>query len=332
MTMKTIRFSIVAALLLSAHTALYAQNTPDVKVNHSEGTTIHSYYDFYALPGKVSADAQKFYELMKIKDHKNIHAALKKQYQKLGETPKEIFKGLSLSMDALVALEENNTAVAEEALSGASDSFEKAFKADPGLKMVPVDIRIKIESDDVTNKDLKKITKDAIEMLKENRLQEADILLLQLKDQVNITTLYLPISFYESGTKSALQHLIKGDKRGALEALYSGFNSMVVQESILPLSLLESHAAILAAADIDKNDKQAAAKLLDTAQEKLEKARLLGYASKYGKAYKDLSAQIKDLRKALKGKNEVEKLYQDLKHDYNLLLDKIVGEIPLIGA
>ncbi len=58
----------------------------------------------------------------------------------------------------------------------------------------------------------------------------------------------------------------------------------------------------------------------------LDKAVLLGYASKHSSEYKSLKSKILAIQKEIKGKNKVEKLYRDIKKDFKSLVHKTRGE------
>lgn len=330
--MKTTTLSLITSLLLFANVSLHAEENVESKFTQSTDAPIHNFYDYSSPVHPISKEAKAYYEAMGLTKNKNCASAVKHQYDKLAQTPQEFFEGLSLTMEAMTALDHNQTSDAQTKLTKASDAFDKAFKAHPELKMVPVDVDIEIEDHEVTNENVKAITQNAIRMLKEHDVQEAIALLSELKNQINVTTLYLPMAFYETGTKVAAEALKKGKQEEAMRALVAGFNSMMVQESMIPIALLDSQAAIIAASVVDKEDKEAAHELLESAKANLEQARLLGYTTKYSDDYKALSDQIHAIQKEIKGKNEVEKLYDSVKKDYNMLLDKIVGAIPLIGS
>ncbi|CAA6825218.1 MAG: Unknown protein [uncultured Sulfurovum sp.] len=329
---KTNKLSLITSLLLLANVTLYATENIESNFKSTTDTPIHNYYDFSSATHKISNEILDYYQSIGLKDYKSCQNTVKNQYQKLEKTPKEIFDGLNLTIDAIKALDNNNSTLAQKNLGEASAIFEKVFKANPELKMIPIDIDIKIEDHQVSNENVKAITENAIRMLKEHDTQEAIALLTNLKNQINITTLYLPMAFYEMGTKVATEALKKENKIEAMDALSLGFNSMIIEESIIPIALLESQSALLSASIIEKDDKEEALKWLDIAKSNLEQARLLGYTSKYNDDYQLLSNQIHSIAKEIKGKNEVEKLYDTLKNDYNKFLDKIIGDIPLIGA
>lgn len=331
--MKIYTYNAIAAMLLLASVNLYSEphtvGTPGLK---QDAATIHGYYDFYNTGYKVSKQARAYYKAMQMKHLSGAKELSERPLKRLANTPKDIFHGLHLTIQAVDALHDDNIVSAEQTLAKANSLFEKTFKAHPEFKMVPVDVDIVIEDHNITNKNIHAITENAIRMLKEHNAQKAIALLGDLKNQINITTLYLPLAFYETGMKDAYAALKKGDKEEAMDALETSFDSMIVQESVIPIDLLKSHHAVFTASKINKNNRREITRLLDIAQDHLEQAQLLGYTSKYSAEYKNLSAQIVSLKEAMKEEKGVDPIYDTLKRDYNTLLDSIVGEIPLIGS
>lgn len=320
------KLSLVTSVLLLANINLFAEQNVEANFTSTTDTPIHNYYDFSTPVHKISNAQRDYYRSIGLKDHESSQKAINDQYQKLSKTPKEIFDGFSLTIDAMTALDNNKTSQAQKSLTEASQTFEKVFKAHPEMKMVPIDMDVEVEEHEITNENVKTITQNAIRMLKENDPQEAMVLLKALKNQITITTLYLPMEFYELGTKAASEALKKGDEAKAISALSTGFESLIAKKSVIPISLLDSQVALLAASVVDKSNKEEINKLLDVAKNHLEQARLLGYTTKYDADYQVLTNQIHALQKEIKGKNEVEKLYDTLKKDYHKLVNKIVGK------
>jgi len=120
----------------------------------------------------------------------------------------------------------------------------------------------------------------------------------------------------------AIEALDKGDTKGAMAILADGFNTLISTQVTIPLSLLASEDLVLEASSLDKSKKEEITKLLDGAKELLEKAKLLGYTNKHDKEYKALNNAIEDIRKEIKGKNAVEKLYDKVKNEFKSLVGK----------
>ena len=120
-----------------------------------------------------------------------------------------------------------------------------------------------------------------------------------------------------------IKALDKGDTKGAMDILDNGFSTLISTQITMPLSLLTAEDLVLDASALAKTKKEEATKLLDGATELLEKARLLGYVNKHDKEYKALNQAIENIRKEIKGKNEVEKLYNKVKNEFKSLIGKI---------
>jgi ribonuclease HII len=95
---------------------------------------------------------------------------------------------------------------------------------------------------------------------------------------------------------------------------------------VVPIPLLESTDLIAAASRIAKEDKERAVKYLDAASDALDVAEKLGYVSKSTTTYKVLHEEIEKVQKEIRGKNEAEKLFEELKTKLKEFKEKIFSE------
>ncbi len=275
-------------------------------------------------------DAQKFQKEALNDEQKRINYSVSKeaQYQnahfKMG--PKEVMEGLTQTLQAIAALQKNDIKTAKELLAKASENFQKALKANPNLSFVPIaqEIVVKVFQGDV--KLIKTIIQKSIELLKNNDTQAARALLIPLQDEMDIITEYLPMKLYPLATKEAAKALDKGNVAKALAILSAGLNTIVVTQVVIPIPLLVAQDLVIAASKLDKSKKKEALALLEAAKAELEKAVLLGYAKPYSKEYQNLKKEIEAIEKEIKGKNEVEKLYEHILNSFSKLLDEIRGD------
>jgi len=98
---------------------------------------------------------------------------------------------------------------------------------------------------------------------------------------------------------------------------------LVIYKTVIPTPLLVTQDLINEVMKLDKSKKEDAIKLLEAAKESLNRAELLGYTKLFPKEYKALNTSIDAIEKEIKGKNEVEKLYSNLKNDIINLISKI---------
>ncbi len=239
---------------------------------------------------------------------------------------KEIQKGLNDTLNAIKALENKNSKVAKKNLEEATRYFDKALKVDSKLGLIPIQESVVAYQYDGSPKNIKDAIKIAKNMLDKNDLQFARDILAPLKDEIDITTHYIPMDIYPNTTKIATKLLAKGKNKKALMELQLGLSTIVGDQVTMPIPLLVSQDLVVYASKLDKTKKKDAAKLLTRANIELDKALLLGYATKHSSDYKSLKNKISAIQKEIKGKNRVEKLYQDVKKDFKSLIHKTRGD------
>ncbi len=246
--------------------------------------------------------------------------------QSLQKAPQEISQALRQTVVALKALRKNDTKTAKEALNKATKLFDTALKNNPKLTLVPVADAIEVHDFTGDAKLVKHIIKSAQDLLDDYDTQAARAILMPLEDEMVMTTQYLPMGMYPLATKEALKELNKGKAKEAFSTLVTALNGIVIKATIIPLPLITAQSLVVEASKLDKKEKDKALKLLDLAQDELEKAVLLGYTKKHAPEYKMLQKEITKIQKEIKGKNIVAKLYEKIKKDFTSLLSKHEAE------
>jgi alanyl-tRNA synthetase len=242
--------------------------------------------------------------------------------QTLKKAPQEVEQALRETVTALKALQKNDTKTAKEALKKATMLFDTALKNDPELSMVPVADEILVHDFTGDAKLVKQTIKTAKDLLDDYDTQAARELLMPLEDEMTMSTQYLPMAIYPLAAKDALKELEQKKAKEAFTTLVTALNSIVVETVVIPLPLITAQSLVDEASKLDKKEKEKALKLLDLAQDELEKAVLLGYTTKHAQEYKTLQKEIRNIQKEIKGKNGVAKLYERLKKDFASLLEK----------
>jgi cellobiose-specific phosphotransferase system component IIA len=314
--MKTkLLFSLILSSLLCGVNGANARMQSDIlHTKHTDEFGDHYYTDSKEIEKPTVLD--------------KVHAL----HQGVKKTPKEIIEAFQATKSALMALDQNDTKSAESQLKSATEAFDRVFKQNPDLKNIPVGIDIEIVHTNDTVENIKAVIENSIRMLKQYDTQEAIALISELKDEIDVTAIYIPAELYPISTKTAYEKLKNGEIEDAKEALNNGFNSIIIEAGVIPIGLLESQEAVIKASELEKNNKEDITKYLEVATIFLEKVRLLGYTTKYSDAYKNLIDQIEMIQKEVKGKNEVEKMYDQIKMDFNIFIDKVIGDIPLLVA
>jgi len=249
------------------------------------------------------------------------------------QAPKEIMEGLQNTYMAMTALKDNKKEEAVKLLKKADKNFDTALKADPSLKLIPIDEKLQAfvftGSSDVIAARLKL----AVQLLKAHETQDASDILLPLKDELDINTVAIPMDLYPVSVKTALEALEKDKIKEAGIALSTAMNSLVSFRVVIPTPLLVAQDLITDASELDKSKKEDAATLLKAAKEELKRAELLGYTSKHSEIYKALNEDIDKIQKEIKGENKVEALYEKLKNEFitslkNIHISKAKLETP----
>ena len=298
---KTLAISTIAAFLLLGTTAIQADTAQAPAKDEAAGTHL----------------------IQKPQKKKNsVGKEINEQNRLIKKGPKEVLEGLKLTLTAIGAIQKDEIEKAKESLKEAHKLFEAALKADPEMKLIPIAGEIQVKQLESTPDQIKEAIKLAKKALDKNRVQEARAILAPLEDDIVTATQYIPMNLYPKAADAALKALEKGDKAAAATILMEGLTTFVTVRVIMPIPLIEAEELITKASELDKSNKEEAQKLLDAAKVELEKATLLGYTDKHSEEYKELTKQIDAIKKEIKGKNIVEKLYDKLKASFK----KLVGE------
>ena len=275
------------------------------------------------LFGVSSFGASKMNQVVGANHSKNvINKEVSFQNKKLKLASKDIQNGLNDTLKAIDALHKKKVNDAKKLLLDASKSFDKALKADPTLRLVPIENDVIAYRYNGGPKSIEVATSLAKKALSNHQVQFARDTLMPLKDEIDISTHYLPMDLYPQSTKIAAKLLNKGKTKEALQELILGLSTIVGDEVVVPIPLLAAQDLVVTASKIDKKKKKEALVLLDRAKVELKKALLLGYTSKHSDEYENLTKLINGVEKEIKGKNKVEKLYENLKNKFK----KLIGE------
>ena len=242
------------------------------------------------------------------------------------KAPKEIDEALNASSIAIQSLEHKKVDEAKKQLQIATEKFDLALKNDPTLNIVPLDEQVSVFETLSSAKEIQHTLTEAQELLTRYKLNEARATLAPLRDEMEIKIISLPMKVFPLATKDALKALNKGDTKGAMVIMAEAYNTFLIENAVIPLPLLKAQDLITDAANLDKSKKEEATKLLNEAKEELERAHVLGYTSKHSPEYKALVDTIDTVKKEIKGKNIVEKLYDKLKEDFVSLVHKNKAE------
>ncbi len=237
---------------------------------------------------------------------------------------KEAIDSLHLTAKTLADLDKNDIKSAKSDLEKALGKLEVILSAKNAPKLLPIESSVKSVDFIGTKDDIKSTIKSVQKLLKENKVQDARVLLNTLQSEIDVTVVSLPLATYPDALKLAASYIHDGKiekAKGVLEIALSTFDSVT---HIIPLPLIKATDLIAVSQLLAKDGKKdEAIKYLSVAQEQLDIAKELGYVSKSDTTYESLAKEIKEIQKEIKGKNEAQKLFDKLKKNLKDFKEKI---------
>ena len=228
-------------------------------------------------------------------------------------------EALSTIADTQDLLHEINEGKKEEAIAKSKaliGNFEILLAKDPSLAFLPVDVKYQkkeLVTDIPTVRSTVKLAKEA---MNDGYYQVASELLNNLRSELIVSTYLIPTATYPEAIKAATVLLEADDKEGAAAVLEEVLSTVVIEEKVHPLPVLNAEQLIIEAATIDNKDHNNADQviiLLKNAEYQLSLAEEMGYGKK-DKEYRVLSKTIKELKKSVEDKKDSSKLFDELKN------------------
>ncbi len=222
---------------------------------------------------------------------------------------------ISETQNLLSKIKEGKT---DEAIKKGKDligNLEVLLAKDPSLALIPVEVSSKKEElvadIDIVKANIK-LVKEAIN---NGEYRIASDFLKNLRSEMIISSYFIPTATYPEAIKAAIIMLEDGKKEEAKTTLINVLNSIVIQEVVIPLPVLNAEEMIKEAAKIDAKNHENAEKtlnLLRNADYQLKLAEELGYGKK-DKTFKELSTAIKVLKKSVERKEDSKTKFDSLK-------------------
>ncbi len=253
----------------------------------------------------------------------SIKREQEKQSDLLKKANSAVTEGMDNVLKAVELLKEKKDGEALKALEAAVGKFDIAIAAEPDLALAPVDSYVTLFDLVATPDTIREQLKTVKELIDDGKVQEARKLLSSLRDEMEISTVYLPLATYPDAIKLAVKYLRNEKREQAIATLDTTVKSLVTKTTAVPLGLIRAKSLIEQASKLDKEkDKKKILDLVKEAREQLTIANLLGYTQEFNDSYIDLKKQIVALENEIRGKNAVEKLYEKLAHSFAELMKK----------
>jgi YfdX protein len=204
------------------------------------------------------------------------------------------------------------TADALKGIEEATGKVNVVLARNPKLTLIPVSIEaLIIDTAPRDIEDIEKLADAADEAILVDDFPTARALLGALRSEVRVRTYNLPLGIYPTALQEAARLLDK-DSQAASIALLAALNTLVTVDQVTPLPLLVAQEAINQAQTSAQKDKNAAQKVVETAELELNRAMALGYAGQ-DPEYPALKEDISNLKKQLKGSEDATSAFSKLK-------------------
>ena len=201
---------------------------------------------------------------------------------------------VSLTRDALKALDDNKKDEALQTLEKVTGKLELVLARDPALAMVPVSVTTTIYDVLAKTETVKKIVDEAKKALNDGRVQNARRLLSNLASEVVVRTTNLPMATYPNAIKQVAPLIDSGKIDEAKQQLQIALNLMVVTDVVMPLPttradvMLKEAETLAEKKDRSKEENDRLTELLKETRQQVDFGRELGYF------HKDRAREIDD--------------------------------------
>ena len=226
---------------------------------------------------------------------------------------KEAVESVKLVGDVLVALDKNKKDEAIKTLEKAIGKIEVVLSNPKAPALIPLDSKVIVQQFVGTAYDAENAVITAKAFLDNKRVQDARRVVSALVDEIDVSTINLPLATYPVALKEAAKYLHDNKVDEAKRVLAATLNTFVNVTTVTPIGILEAESLIDAASKIAKTNKKLALSHLAQAKAALKRAEALGYTSRSDTTYKMLNESISKVEDEINGANKPAKLFEELK-------------------
>ncbi len=256
-----------------------------------------------------------------------VQIRAQKEIQKqMSKFVKEAVVTLNQTGTALKDLQAKKIKAAQIALRTADKNVTVLLKKQPELGLVPVDVSVQTQDLVTGINQVNQITKLAKEAMNAGNYQAAAVLLNQLKSEVDLSVVNLPLGTFPQGIKLAEKQLNQKQTKLAEETLLGLLNSLEVNQVIMPIPVLKAQAFLSAAKqefNMKTPNQKKVLNLLENADYQLQLAQAMGYGN-FSAEYTSLSNGIKQIEKLVKSGKATPEHFKQIENKLNVFKNKIV--------
>jgi tetratricopeptide (TPR) repeat protein len=257
------------------------------------------------------------------------HTAVIKAENKAQNTEliKEAVRALKYTQDAYIYLNGNKKDKAVESLKKAIGELTVVLNSPNAPYLLPVDVSIEAVEYLGTIKNISKQITAAKVALSKNNLPLTRQILDNLKSEIDITAINIPLATYPQAIQLAIKYINENKIKEAKDVIAMALNTLVTTQTILPIPLIKANELVIQASKIAHKDKKQTLKYLEEAKKQLKIAELLGYTSKSDTTYKMLKDAIDNIEDKLNANKNTVGLFEELKTKLKEFKEKAVSII-----
>ena len=236
----------------------------------------------------------------------------------------EAIAAVTQTEEAIKSITENKKDDALASIERATGRISILLARNPASALIPVNVDVVvIDTAPADPTVIDQIVQRATDATKHRDLPAARMLLASVVSELRIRTTSLPLATYPAALQQAAQLLDQGKNQDAGNVLLTALNTLVIVDHVIPLPLILAQAAI-DAANSQRQNKEIALTLLQTAKGEANRSRQLGYLSNDSE-YKALDNEISSLESAIKGKADTSPMFSQLRDRISAFLKRQKG-------
>ena len=244
-----------------------------------------------------------------------------------------------VTQDAVTALNEATSALrhldngeydmAVAALERSVGKLELVLRRAPDLALAPVGVSTAIFDIYLDRRSIEDAVEEVQRLVDRGRIQDARELINMLRSEIVTSTTYLPMATFPDAIAEVAPLIDEGRYDEARALLASTLNTVVVLDrtTALPILraqlLLEEAETLAEKTDRSDDESERLASLLDSAEEQLRIADVLGYADKGD--FEPFYDELKNIRRKTRGGKSGSGFFNDLREGIDSVVNKIAS-------
>jgi hypothetical protein len=226
---------------------------------------------------------------------------------------KDAIAAIEATQRAIRALDQGNAADATSAIEQATGKINVLLARNPNTALIPVAASVDvIDLAPRDAKSIKAIAKAADKAVDQRDYPGARLLLQSLISEIRVRTFNVPLASYPAALQEAARLADLKKPQDAKTVLETALRTLAVVDKVTPLPIAVAQEAISEAQAQHDKVKDAALRLLATAREELDRAKLLGYAGN-DPEYTALNQEVSEVERQIKGNENSASAFTRLK-------------------